>query len=120
MVEDVNVCNLFSALPNHTSVYAHHYHYHATQGGDMKEKNWNIRTSKYGFYFIEPQPNKDAKSFASELLGLEGVEEVQITSGSVGYIVAARKEGSNALEHFIKKNALKSRYVESHYIMSKR
>ena len=79
-----------------------------------------IRTGKYGLYFIEPQPNTYAKEIANELLGLNGVVEVQITSGSAGYIVTAKKDESEALERFIKRNALRSRYLESHYIISKR
>ncbi len=80
----------------------------------------NIRASDYGLYFIEPQPNRDAKELASELIGIDGVMEVQITSGDIGYVVAAKKEGSFALERFIKRNALKSRHIESHYMVSKR
>ncbi|MGC8888981.1 MAG: hypothetical protein ACP5JN_03505 [Candidatus Micrarchaeia archaeon] len=86
----------------------------------MKEKHWNIKASDYGLYFIRPLPNRNAKELASEIIGLDGVIEVQITSGDVGYIVAAKKEGSPALERFIKRNALRSRHIESHYVIQKR
>ncbi len=109
---------LFYALPNHTSACASHCLTYA-YGGEMEKDKTCIRNGKYGLYFIEPQPNTNAKELAYQLLGLDDVVEVQITSGEVGYIVAAKKD-SYSLEKFIRKNALKSRYVESHYIISKR
>ena len=96
---------------------------HAYRTGGVMKKAMvvkTIRTGKYGLYFIEPQPNTNAKEIANAILGLDGVVEVQITSGSAGYVVTAKKDESEALERFIKRNALRSRYLESHYIMSKR
>jgi hypothetical protein len=86
----------------------------------MKDRNLHIKASEYGLYFIEPQPNRNAKELADQLIGIEGVLEVQITSGDFGYIVAAKKDSSIALERFIKKNSLRSRYMDSHYIVFKR
>lgn len=112
---------LFFALPNHTAC-AHHYHsyYFNAYGGEMKERSINVRVGKYGFYFIEPQANSNAKDLANKLVWLDGVIEVQLTSGEAGYIVVAKKDSNYALENFIKRNALKSRYIESHYVLSKR
>ncbi|MGC8710076.1 MAG: hypothetical protein ACP5RF_00460 [Candidatus Micrarchaeia archaeon] len=90
-----------------------------------KQKDaWSIdicRHGGYGFYFIKPQPNTNAKEVASQLLGLKGVEEVQITSGDFGYVIKAKNDIDELrnLRGFVGKALQGHKAVEVHYTLRK-
>jgi hypothetical protein len=47
------------------------------------------RRSNCRFYFVRPAENGDARSVASKLASLDGIQEVYMTEGKYGFVVKA-------------------------------
>ena len=70
-----------------------------------------VRAKPHKFFFIKPIPNTDARSLSERLLGIKGIEEVDITEGEYGYVVKANYTGDNdgSIGEYITKN-MKGKY----------
>ena len=44
----------------------------------------------HGFFFIKPKDGTSANELASKLISIEGLEEVRVREGTIGYSVLAK------------------------------
>jgi hypothetical protein len=88
-----------------------------------QKTSWNIGINRCGgYYFIKPQPNRNAKDLASQLLEFPDVEEVILTSGNFGYIVKTSKgqsQSDSSIRDFLGKAAEGFGAAEVHYTLKK-
>jgi len=85
-----------------------------------QKTSWNIDRNRCGgYYFIKPQPNRNAKDLASQLLEFPDVEEVALTSGDFGYIVKTSKgsQSDSSIRNLLGKAAKGFGAVEVHYTL---
>ncbi len=49
-----------------------------------------VSDGMHGFFFIKPKEGTNASELASRLIGIEGLEEVRVREGTIGYSVLAK------------------------------
>ena len=49
-----------------------------------------VSDDMHGFFFIKPKEGTSANELASKLIGIDGLEEVRVREGTIGYSVLAK------------------------------